>query len=45
MFDYGKVQIGGPQTVVIAEAGVNHLKDYNLAEQHIRALQVLEHKL
>ena len=35
MFKYGNLLIGGTETIVIAEAGVNHLKDYKLAERHI----------
>lgn len=35
MFKYGNLLVGGTETIVIAEAGVNHLKDYKLAEQHI----------
>ena len=37
MFKYGKVLIGGNKPVVIAEAGVNHLKDLDLAKKHIQA--------
>ena len=33
MFKYGKVLIGGNKPVVIAEAGVNHLKDLDLAKK------------
>lgn len=35
MFKYGNVLIGGNETIVIAEAGVNHLRDHALAERHI----------
>lgn len=35
MFKYGNLIIGGEETIVIAEAGVNHLKDHQLAERHI----------
>jgi N,N'-diacetyllegionaminate synthase len=35
MFKYGNLLIGGTETIIIAEAGVNHLKDYKLAERHI----------
>ena len=37
MFKYGKVLIGGKKPVVIAEAGVNHLKNLELAKHHIVA--------
>ena len=37
MFNYGKVSIGGEKPVIIAEAGVNHLKDLDLAKRHIIA--------
>lgn len=35
MFKYGSLVVGGTETILIAEAGVNHLKDRKLAEQHI----------
>ena len=35
-FNVGKVEVGSGRTVIIAEAGVNHLKDINLAERLIR---------
>lgn len=35
-FSVGKVEIGSGRTVIIAEAGVNHLKDINLAERIIK---------
>ncbi len=37
MFKYGNVIVGGFSPVVIAEAGVNHLKDFELAKLHILA--------
>ena len=36
-FNYGNVLIGGRKPVVIAEAGVNHLKNIDLAKRHIAA--------
>ena len=36
MFKYGNLLVGGKETIVIAEAGVNHLKDHKLAERHIK---------
>lgn len=35
-FKVGKVTVGNGHTVVIAEAGVNHLKEYDLAERIIQ---------
>lgn len=35
MFKVGNVTVGGHKTVVIAEAGVNHLKDLDIAEKLI----------
>lgn len=37
IFKYGNLEIGSDKVVVIAEAGVNHLRDIKLAEQHIAA--------
>lgn len=36
-FKYGNLIVGGSAPVVIAEAGVNHLKDVELAKRHIEA--------
>lgn len=36
MFKVGRIEVGGKKTVIIAEAGVNHLKDFNIAIELIR---------
>ncbi len=36
-FKFGGVEIGGADPVVIAEAGVNHLRDQKLAKEIIMA--------
>lgn len=39
-FNMGDVIVGGEQTVVVAEAGVNHLKDLALAEELISSAAI-----
>lgn len=36
MFNIGKLEVGGKKTIVIAEAGVNHLKNHSIAEKLIK---------